>query len=123
MSKLKKEIPRFIVAGICAVATDAILYFLLKNIIAYSQAKAVSFICGACVAYAINKFWTFESKKKSAREPVLFILLYLCTLCANVLVNKLALMLFPEFYVPAFLCATGTSTILNFAGQKWVVFK
>jgi putative flippase GtrA len=38
------------------------------------------------------------------------------------MVNRLILD-FAELFFLAFLIATGASTILNFAGQKWWVFK
>lgn len=121
--KIKKEIFRYLVAGLSAVATDLILYYLLLNIISYAPSKAVSFLGGTAVAFFINKYWTFEKKEKSLKEVIGFLCLYLSTLVINVLVNKLSIFIFPGWIFFAFLAATGTSTILNFIGQKWFIFK
>lgn len=123
MAGLKKEIPRFLIAGFSAVGTDLLVYFLLLRFLTHSPAKAVSFLCGTLVAFAINKYWTFEKKERSFPEVYKFAMLYVSTLVVNVSVNKLSLFVLPGFVVVAFLAATGTSTVLNFIGQKWWVFK
>jgi len=123
MSKIKKELNRFLVAGLSAVATDLATYYVLLNILSYSYAKSISFILGTIVAYFINKYWTFEKKDRCYKEIGKFIALYAGTLIVNVSFNQLTLFLFPKSILFAFLVATGVSTILNFIGQKWWVFK
>jgi putative flippase GtrA len=122
-NKIKKEMGRFLVAGFSAVGTDLAIYYLLLNFLDHSSAKAISFLSGTIVAFIINKYWTFEKKKKSLKEAASFLLLYLSTLVINVTVNKLSLSILPGWVFFAFLAATGTSTVLNFIGQKWWVFK
>ncbi len=134
-NKLKKELCRFIIAGCCAVATDCLFYYLLSHFLDLSISKGISFLLGTIVAYLINKYYTFEQKRKSKSEIVRFLGLYISTLVANIFVNKIALILLPMIFkyililnnfemikLFAFLCATGTSTILNFIGQKYWVF-
>ena len=121
--RLKKEIPRFLVAGFSAVGVDLLVYYVLLNILSHSPAKALSFISGTFVAFVINKYWTFERKEKSYKEAIQFAALYFTTLIINVSVNKISLGLFPNLIFLAFLIATGFSTILNFLGQKFWVFK
>ena len=123
MGNIKKQMLRFLVAGFSAVGTDLTIYYLLLNFFAHSLSKAISFLSGTIVAYLINKFWTFEQKNHSWSEIVRFTMLYCTTLFANVGVNKVVLILLPNKTFFAFLCATGTSTILNFIGQKWWVFR
>ena len=116
------EILKFLVGGGSAVITDAIVYILLKRYIDISAAKAISYISGAIVGFIINKFWTFDSKSFRFSEIYKYIVLYAFSAVANTLVNKVILLLFSN--VPfAFLCATGVSTVINFLGQKFVVFK
>lgn len=122
MSRIKEEIKRFIIVGCSAVATDALVYALLISVWPASAAKAVSFISGTVVAFLFNKYWTFQQHKFCHNEIIRFMVLYLVTFCANVAVNKAVLLVFPEGITFAFLCATGTSTILNFTGQKFWVF-
>jgi len=122
MSKIKKELKRFLVAGVSAVSTDLIAYYILLNFLSPDSAKAISFLLGTIVAFVINKYWTFEKHEKSYKEMVQFGVLYSLTLGVNVITNKVVLG-YTEIVFLAFLIATGVSTVLNFIGQKWWVFK
>ncbi len=120
---LKKQLPRFLVSGCLAVATDFLTYYALLEFMSHAPAKTLSFISGTVLAYILNKYWTFEKNQLNHFETIRFIILYSTTLGANVLVNQTTLHFFPTFLLLAFLLATGTSTVLNFIGQKWWVFK
>lgn len=122
MSKIKKELKRFLVAGLSAVGTDLVTYYILLNFLSHDVAKAISFLLGTIVAFVINKYWTFEKHEKSYKEIFQFGILYSTTLVANVLTNKIVLNN-TEIVFVAFLIATGVSTVLNFIGQKFWVFK
>lgn len=126
------ELKRFLVSGGSAVACDTIVYAVLFGLsVPPSIAKAISFIAGTVLAFFLNKFWTFKKPKRSHVEVVKFICLYASTLGANILVNRIVLdhavavvpALEPFKVQFAFLSATGTSTVLNYLGQKFWVFK
>ncbi|WP_090677001.1 GtrA family protein [Paenibacillus tianmuensis] len=123
MNDTKKQLVRFAVTGFSAVAIDSLSYFVLIQYVNLSISKAVSFIIGTIFAFILNKFWTFEKKALIWSEGIKFFALYSITLTVNVVVNKLFLLLFPGWFILAFLFATGASTVLNFIGQKWWVFK
>ena len=122
MSKIKKELKRFLVAGLSAVGTDLVTYYILLNFLPHDISKAVSFLLGTVVAFVINKYWTFEKHEKSYKEIAKFGILYSLTLGANVMTNKMILE-YTSLIFLAFLVATGVSTVLNFIGQKWWVFR
>lgn len=118
----KKQFYKFIVCGVIAVAVDYGTYYLLNNYMGHNFSKGISFLVGSIVAYLLNKFWTFESKVFIGKQLLRFLILYMTTLVINVLVNKGILNLYNSMLF-GFLCATGISTILNFLGQKFWVFK
>ena len=120
---INKQITRFSFAGVSAVGVDLLSYYLLIDYMSYDLAKTISFILGAVIAYLLNKFWTFEKYDFSYQEMIMFATLYMISLGANVLVNKLMLQLTNNMVLIAFLCATATSASMNFIGQKWWVFK
>ena len=122
MSKIKKELLRFLVAGLSAVATDMVTYYILLNFLNPDISKGISFLLGTIVAYLVNKYWTFEKKEKSYSEIIKFGVLYSITLAANVITNKMVMGSINIVFI-AFIIATGVSTVLNFIGQKWWVFK
>jgi putative flippase GtrA len=122
-SVLKKELFRFIIAGIAAVGTDMATYYILISFLDKNWSKGISFLIGTIVAYLVNKFWTFGQNKKSYKEMIRFLILYLSTLLVNVAVNRSVLIFNQEFIFAAFLAATFCSATLNFLGQKFWVFK
>lgn len=131
----KKQVRRFLVAGCGAVGTDTAVYFLLVHNfidhVGYDFAKFISFLSGTFVAFVVNKYWTFESTRRSFFEVAAFLILYMTTLGLNVSVNRIALDIGLNYLeevsrnltIVAFLAATGTSTVVNFLGQKYWVFR
>jgi len=118
----KRQLGKFIVSGLVAVAVDFGSYFFLNNYISHNVSKGISFLTGSIVAYLLNKFWTFDTKEFSGLQLFRFFFLYLITLVINIMVNK-GVLNFYNSVLLGFLCATGASTILNFLGQKFWVFK
>ena len=117
-----KEIYRFLVGGGSAVLIDAGVYVMLKTRIDFSLAKVISYIIGATVGFVINKLWTFECKGFNVAEILKYAVLYVFSAYANAFVNRTVLLVISST-IFAFLCATGTSTVLNFIGQKFLVFR
>lgn len=121
-STLRGQMLRYIVTGFFTVAIDFTLYYLLSHFISHSLAKGISFLSGTIFAYTVNKYWTFKKTQKSYKEMFSFLLLYSITLAINVAVNFVVLNMSGNILI-AFLMATGVSTVLNFLGQKLVIFK
>ena len=117
-----KELSRFIAVGVSAVLTDALSYFILIRIIETNLSKMLSFLAGSFIAFILNKTWTFENKSSVKPQAIKFSLLYISSLFFNNLTNALVLKAF-QHTLFAFLVATGVSTVLNFLGQKFWVFK
>ncbi len=122
MKSLKKEIPKFIIVGLSAVFTDFISYIALLYFLQHDYAKTISFILGSIVAFNLNKYWTFKRYLNNKYEIIKFIMLYTTTLYLNISTNRLSLEL-TDMILLSFVVATGVSTIVNFIGQKFWVFK
>lgn len=100
--------------------------------IGFSFFKGISFIIAAISAYFWNKYWTFDSEKKSDKEEVgRFILISVSGFIINVGLASLIIFLFKTttFVTPeqlaniAAACATLASLVWNFLGYKLFVFK
>lgn len=122
MNKTKREIYRFLIAGISAVSTDLLVYYSLLNLLTIELSKGLSFIAGSVVAFTVNKYWTFNKPKKSYKEIIQFGILYSLTLGINIITNEIMLY-YTSLILLSFLIATGFSALLNFVGQKMWVFK
>ena len=122
--RLRKQIIRFLISGFSAVGADTIFYFGFFNLLGHNSAKAFSFIAGSIVAFLMNKFYTFEKHTLSLIEVIKFVILYIVTLTVNVGSNAGFLNILGEriVWIP-FLIAASISTVLNFIGQKFWVFK
>jgi putative flippase GtrA len=128
---VKHELVRYLVSGSTAVCTDMLTYTLLWPKLGPSPAKTISFVTATVVAFFLNKFWTFKQTEHSWPEMFKFGALYSVSLIANVAVNRTALYLIQYHitqllgvdYQLSWLLATGTSTVLNYIGQKFWVFK
>lgn len=117
-----KELLKFCVGGGSAVIVDYIVYLLLKMVMEISMAKALSFIAGAIVGFLINKYWTFNSPVFKGYEVIKYVFLYACSATVNTFVNDIVLGMC-GMVAAAFIAATGCSTIINFLGQKFFVFR
>ena len=122
--KLRKEIPRFLVVGGIAVFIDAVVYHLILEFgfLSPSSAKKTSFITGAIWAYFANKYITFSQKQFRTSEPFKYTIVYFFGFLLNSVVHDVTYS-FVSYPIFPFLLATVTSTIWNFIGQKWFVFR
>lgn len=117
-----KRVARFAVIGCASVAVDFAVYQMLTGELSPHVAKGVSYLAGVVVGFFGNKFWTFESKRASAAEPALYLLVYAVTLAVNIATNAAAREITgsPGF---AFLAATGLTTVLNYLGLRLLTFR
>lgn len=117
------ELGRFLVVGLSAVGTDYLVYMVLGRLLPTAVAKAISFAAGAVLSFVLNRLFVFRAKEKGkvSTQVGAFVLLYATSLLLNTAVNAGGLALaFPRGL--AWLFATGTSTVTNFLGMKFIVF-
>ena len=118
------EIYKFIIIGIIAVSIDAFVYFLLGNFefFSYGISKRISFICGAAFAFFFNRSYVFQIKHKNISQILGFSILYLISFLCNAFSHDFVL---NKLGIPtvAFIFATAVSTIINYLGQKFIIFK
>ena len=121
----RKQLLRFLVVGSTSVAVDFAVYrALVAALWPWDIAKGASYMAGVVVGFFGNKCWMFESSRRSAAEPVSYLVLYAITLAVNVACNRAALIALGDGAGPwAFVFATGVTTVLNFLGMKLVTFR
>ena len=117
---------KFGLVGCLNTLVDLIVFTLLNAIFhIYYLAKIVSYACGVLNSYFFNTRWTFrEEHKKSAGEFVLFVVINLVSLgvslgmlyvCRNVFHIRIDFL--------SNLIATVVSLVVNFLGNKLIVFR
>jgi putative flippase GtrA len=105
------------------------MYLHWAGIDSVNLTKGIGFIGGTIFSYFVNCFWTFNQQTTGAGSAGRFILVYLVSLVANIVVNYLSIdwlkasALISEYILlTAFILATGVSAIINFIGMKFFVF-
>lgn len=122
---------KFILVGIVNTLVGTGVMFLLYNVFhtGYWIASASNYIVGSVVSYFLNKYFTFQNKEKSVRMVILFILnISICYLLAYGLAKPCAMALLSGVSQGiqenvAMLIGTGLFIILNYFGQRFLVFK
>jgi putative flippase GtrA len=120
---IQREETKFIIIGILAVTIDFVAYnLLILSIESIDTSKMMSFVMGAIFGFFLNKFWTFKKKPLRFIEILLYIGLYTLSGTLNTFSNYLFYSYILNLKIFAFLFATSISTVINFLGQKYIVF-
>jgi len=119
----KREIIKFIVVGVFAVLIDGSAYALMVRSLGFEHgfSKRISFVLGSIWAFFANKHYTFNSPAPLRKEIMLFSILYITTYFLNGWMHDITFVMSDLAWL-AFLTATATSTVINFLGQKFIVF-
>lgn len=121
---LRQQLVKFVITGFCGLFTDVAFYRLMVKVgLHVTPAKAIGCICGTIVVFFINRAWTFASPHRSSTQIVRFALLYATTITLNTTLNTIGLRILPHPWQVAFVFAAAVTTMINFVGSKFVVFK
>ena len=109
-TSLRAQSARFAVTGALAALIDVSLTWLLQigvGLLSADPARAVGFIVGTWAAYLLNRRWTFQAEATAVRFAGV-----LATYGVTFVVNMVA-----------FAISQGTATVVNFAVQRWIIFR
>jgi len=122
VSRIRGQVLRFLGAGGCATATDAVLYTgFVHAHFAPPIANCASYSLSAIVAFLLHRHWTFASVDGSAGAQALrFAFLVMFGICVSTGVVWALAPLFGPFV--AKLAAIGVTISLNFCVSRWLVF-
>lgn len=122
---------RFCGVGVINTLVGSGVMFALYNLAGcgYWISSAANYIVGSIVSFFLNKYFTFQNTEKSARQVVIFALnIVVCYLIAYSAARPIIHTLFASLSVNwadniSMLCGLFIFTLLNFFGQKLIVFK
>ena len=127
---LENEFVKFIIVGVINTIVGTSVMFLLYWLGAgYWFSSAGNYIVGSIVSYYLNKYYTFKECKKSPLQILWFgIHIAVCYYVSHATAKPLG-----EFFLPsasveiqemvAMCIAMGLYVILNYIGQKYIVFR
>ncbi len=122
---------KFVLIGVMNTLIDLGIYTLLTAVIGVPliPANIVSYTCGVLNSYFWNSRWTFkQTQKRTVLTFVLFIIVNLVSLGVSTLVLSLCnqnIHIANEFWqlIVCKVIATACSLIVNFIGNKLIVFR
>jgi putative flippase GtrA len=127
---LTTQLTRFVITGALSAVVDfGLLVIGMAAGLSHTPAKALSFVAGTTTAYLINRRWTFRAAPSAARVAAGAVL-YGVTFALQVGLFSLLYTLSVRHALPqiaaqtvAFVIAQGVATAVNFAVQRWVIFR
>lgn len=126
---------RFIIVGVLNTIIGTAVMFLSYNLLhtGYWISSALNYIVGSIFSYFANKYFTFNSKKKSWKEVIRFVLnISICYFLAYGLAQPLVTRAFSFVHLNfsdslkdqfAMIVGMVFFVIVNFIGQKVFVFR
>lgn len=121
-----KEFIKFAIVGSTSTAVNyAVFYYLFHfDHFNYLVASASGFITGMFISYTLNRKFTFESEnQKRAKEFFSYFAVCLFSLGLSLLTLRFCVEILHISPLLGNLFAIGVSTVSNFLGAKFFVFK
>lgn len=131
MQLIDKTAIKFVIVGVINTVVGTAVMFLMYNLLgaSYWISSASNYVVGSIVSYFLNKYFTFQNKEKSFGMVVKFVVnISLCYLLAYGIAKPLVRMALSGMTVNvqdnvAMLVGMGLFVVLNYFGQRFVVFK
>lgn len=126
-----KTFLKFIFAGVINTAVGAAVMFSCYNLLkcSYWFSSAANYVVGSIVSYFLNKYYTFNVKKRSWKYIAKFVAnISVCYLVAYGIAKPLAMHLLEGMTVKvqenaAMLFGMCIFVILNYIGQRYFAFR
>lgn len=122
---------KFIIVGIINTIVGTSVMFILYNVfsVGYWVSSAANYIIGSIVSYFLNKYFTFQNREKSFKQIILFVInISLCYLIAYGVAKPMVAFILNQYNEKiqgniSMLVGMGLFVILNYFGQRLVVFR
>ncbi|MBR1628415.1 MAG: GtrA family protein [Lachnospiraceae bacterium] len=128
---IDKTFIRFIIVGVLNTIVGTGVMFAAYNIfhLSYWISSGLNYIIGSIVSYYLNKYFTFQYKKRDIKATIRFVVnIAICYLLAYGLAKPLVSLMLSMFSKTiqdniAMLVGMCLFVCLNYMGQRFFVFK
>jgi len=119
------EITKFlIVGGITTCFNYGVFYILLIIGINYIISSSIGYVSGILIGYFANRAWAFNYQLGHSIKLITnYLMLYISTLLINIFLLWYMVEFIDINVLIANIIAIAISTLLNFLGLKFIVFK
>ncbi len=122
---------KFIIVGVINTLFGTAVMFVFYNVFHFSYwiSSASNYILGSILSYFLNKYFTFQSRDKSVRGIVKFVInISICYFVAYGIAKPLILQVLSDYSSKAqdniaMLVGMCLFVALNYLGQRFFVFK
>lgn len=126
-----KTFLRFVLVGVINTVFGTAIMFVFYNVfgLSYWLSSASNYFFGSILSYFLNKYFTFQYKKRDWKVVVRFVVnVSVCYLIAYGISKPLIKALMSGFEVTAqenvaMVCGMGLFVALNYLGQRFFAFK
>lgn len=135
MGKIKdmivdKTFGKFIIVGVINTIVGTSVMFIVYNVLQmnYWISSASNYLVGSIVSYFLNKYYTFQDRKKSYKQVILFIINITICYCVSYGLARhfvrWVMQGFDKYWYEniAMIVGMGMFIILNYFGQHILVF-
>lgn len=124
METRSRRIVKFVISGLCAAATEFLVFFVLHNLdLQLVASHVLSFLCGLAVSFTLNKQWVFSRKGQGVSQFAAYTTLAL----VNIVVGSVLLVLLTDTLgVPAIISKLGVMAAIatwNFIIYERIIFR
>ncbi len=126
-----KTFLRFVLVGVINTVFGTAIMFVFYNVfgLSYWLSSASNYFFGSILSYFLNKYFTFQYKKRDWKVVVRFVVnVSVCYLIAYGIAKPLIRAFMSGFEVTAqenvsMICGMGLFVALNYLGQRFFAFK
>lgn len=122
---ITRQFSKFVVIGVVSTIINYIVFLLLLNYLNmnYLASSTIGFFAGVFAGFSFNRNWTFQVNERNTAQLLKYYLVYSLSLLLGLVTLRILVDSFgipPQYANVAMICQT---TLTNFGGTKWYVFK
>ncbi|WP_330627142.1 GtrA family protein [[Clostridium] scindens] len=122
---------KFVLVGIANTIVGTVVMFAAYNMFHFNYwiSSASNYVVGSMLSYFLNKYFTFQDQKKSWKQVVVFVVnISVCYVMAYGFAKPLTLWILDKYEKVvqenvSMLIGMGVFVLLNYFGQRWIVFR
>ena len=122
---MKTQLSKFLMVGMACTVLNYSTFLIFYKLISinFLIASCIGYIAGLVFGYYLNRSWTFESEADSYFLIFKYFLIYMISLFTSLVLLNVLVVKFSLLIEIASIFVIGYSTLFNYIGTKFLVFK
>jgi len=122
---IESQLSKFLAVGIFCTGLNYLSFLFLFKLadVNFLIASSAGYLFGLLFGYSLNRSWTFKSNISSITIKISYFLMYVFSLVTGLVMLNMLVVKLNLLTEIANIIVIGYTTILNFLGIKFLVFK